>query len=463
MACAQIKGHLKRLPADQVIRLAALIRCPTNDTPAGRLIISDIIPAVAKLRAQFNIKFTTMFAYTVLLDFKQPLTIMSDNIVASDGFFDSIAFDSFIKPRDWEKWASCRSLLPILPLESGRHFTAIDHTISRNLLLASVWPIAPDTPIQHSASIMSSPTRIGSDYSIPSSPLTELDDNDDEGEDRTAPALVDDSQVQRYIFTINTHFNPSANQVAPISNRNTDQEVFDVTEEVRRLASEFAVTPKDMADLKEKLKWQLQTGRRTSAGKFIRITSQLLQGKPLRINDMNGNMLLIVDPTLPAETRSALIDRMLLVFDEDFKIVKTAEEGFNNMFPSMHYSHYNCFSVQGDDADDTREPVTYQKPGLKRKINTSQFLPRASKEMQTTPKQFQLLHSSYEDMFQWQSSELKDFLPNVYKDLATYVDQLPGNDTNPAYPFAGFVLNLNVSTRLHRDRHDKDICLIVSF
>lgn len=64
-----------------------------SDTPAGRLIISDIIPAVAKLRAQFNIKFTTMFAYTVLLDFKQPLTIMSDNIVASDGFFDSIAFE----------------------------------------------------------------------------------------------------------------------------------------------------------------------------------------------------------------------------------------------------------------------------------------------------------------------------------------------------------------------------------
>ncbi|KJA12583.1 hypothetical protein HYPSUDRAFT_60352, partial [Hypholoma sublateritium FD-334 SS-4] len=92
MACAQIKGHLKRLSADQVIRLAALIRCPTNDTPAGRLIISDIIPAVAKLRAQFNIKFTTMFAYTVLIDFKQPLTIMSDDIVASDGFFDSIAF-----------------------------------------------------------------------------------------------------------------------------------------------------------------------------------------------------------------------------------------------------------------------------------------------------------------------------------------------------------------------------------
>lgn len=41
------------------------------------------------------------------------------------------------------------------------------------------------------------------------------------------------------------------------------------------------------------------------------------------------------------------------------------------------------------------------------------------------------------------------------------MDRLPGNDTNPAYPFAGFVLNLNVSTRLHRDRHDKDICFIV--
>ncbi len=41
------------------------------------------------------------------------------------------------------------------------------------------------------------------------------------------------------------------------------------------------------------------------------------------------------------------------------------------------------------------------------------------------------------------------------------MDQLPANDYNAAYPFAGLVVNLNVSTRAHRDRNDKEICLVV--
>lgn len=61
---------------------------------------------------------------------------------------------------------------------------------------------------------------------------------------------------------------------------------------------------------------------------------------------------------------------------------------------------------QGENANVDKEPIAYQKPGRKRRMNTSQLLPRASKEMQTTPKQYELLHSSFEDIFQWQSSEV---------------------------------------------------------
>lgn len=52
-------------------------------------------------------------------------------------------------------------------------------------------------------------------------------------------------------------------------------------------------------------------------------------------------------------------------------------------------------------------------------------------------------------------------LPEVYHSLKEFVDQLPANDDNAAYPFAGLVVNLNVSTRAHRDRNDKDICLVI--
>ena len=111
LACAQAKSALLKLPMDQIIRLGSQIRCPspgkfllstliflydkimaTIDTLAGKLIITDIIPAIAKLRSLFDIKFTTMFSYHLLLQFRHPLHITSSNISKSDEFFDSIAF-----------------------------------------------------------------------------------------------------------------------------------------------------------------------------------------------------------------------------------------------------------------------------------------------------------------------------------------------------------------------------------
>jgi hypothetical protein len=59
---------------------------------AGDLIISDVIPAIIKLRSQYDIKFTTMFSYHLILKHNNPLYITSANIVNSDAFFDSIAF-----------------------------------------------------------------------------------------------------------------------------------------------------------------------------------------------------------------------------------------------------------------------------------------------------------------------------------------------------------------------------------
>jgi hypothetical protein len=64
----------------------------TPDTLEGRLIITDIIPAIVKLRSQYDIKFTTMFSYHVLLERGNPLHITSADITSSDKFFDSISF-----------------------------------------------------------------------------------------------------------------------------------------------------------------------------------------------------------------------------------------------------------------------------------------------------------------------------------------------------------------------------------
>ena len=64
----------------------------TQDTLEGHLIITDIIPAIVMLRSQYDIKFTTMFSYQVLMEHDNPLYITSADIRSSDKFFDSIAF-----------------------------------------------------------------------------------------------------------------------------------------------------------------------------------------------------------------------------------------------------------------------------------------------------------------------------------------------------------------------------------
>ena len=45
------------------------------------------------LQKQFSLKFTTMFAFTILEDLKQPLSILSDDVEASDKLFDSVIYE----------------------------------------------------------------------------------------------------------------------------------------------------------------------------------------------------------------------------------------------------------------------------------------------------------------------------------------------------------------------------------
>jgi hypothetical protein len=56
---------------------------------------------------------------------------------------------------------------------------------------------------------------------------------------------------------------------------------------------------------------------------------------------------------------------------------------------------------------------------------------------------------------------LENHLPDSYKKLAEYGDCLPGDEFLAGYPFGGIVLNLNISTKIHRDTGDLDLCLVI--
>lgn len=44
-----------------------------------------------------------------------------------------------------------------------------------------------------------------------------------------------------------------------------------------------------------------------------------------------------------------------------------------------------------------------------------------------------------------------------------FAEHLPSNNYPSAYPFSGFVININVSTRAHRDRKDASFCIVLEW
>jgi len=56
---------------------------------------------------------------------------------------------------------------------------------------------------------------------------------------------------------------------------------------------------------------------------------------------------------------------------------------------------------------------------------------------------------------------MKACLPREYDVLVQLAQDLPGAEVSPVAPFLSLVVNLNVSTVAHRDRFDKDVCLVL--
>jgi len=52
-------------------------------------------------------------------------------------------------------------------------------------------------------------------------------------------------------------------------------------------------------------------------------------------------------------------------------------------------------------------------------------------------------------------------LPEEYEIISQYTEVLLGDSRSPAYPFAGFVVNFNVSTKVHRDWTDLKFCVVL--
>lgn len=84
------KSSIARLSGDLFPELVTKLRAPTQDDALGRLVLDTIIPAVASLRSQVRIKFSTMFSLELLEQAGIAGDIDCGNLDESDRFFEGI-------------------------------------------------------------------------------------------------------------------------------------------------------------------------------------------------------------------------------------------------------------------------------------------------------------------------------------------------------------------------------------
>ena len=117
---------------------------------------------------------------------------------------------------------------------------------------------------------------------------------------------------------------------------------------------------------------------------------------------------------------------------------------------------------KGTDAPLGFHPDVLYKEG-KRRVNHSQHIPHASETIRKDPTSYHALDTALTDICAYVHDLVANYLPMEYQNIKVFVDVLPLNDNPTAYPFPGFVLNLQVSTDGHLDSGDDTICVVIPF
>ncbi|KAJ7267352.1 hypothetical protein C8J57DRAFT_1067884 [Mycena rebaudengoi] len=129
---------------------------------------------------------------------------------------------------------------------------------------------------------------------------------------------------------------------------------------------------------------------------------------------------------------------------------------------ACHFSWYNRYAEKGHNAPKHVHPNYVKKKNVKR-ANHSQRVPLRSADMRKRPEETEILAELIKLITIVVEFHIKKLLPDEYEDIKVFVSQLPLNERSHAHPFGGFVINISVATRGHRDAGDKLFCVVIPF
>ncbi|KDQ51919.1 hypothetical protein JAAARDRAFT_139562 [Jaapia argillacea MUCL 33604] len=130
------------------------------------------------------------------------------------------------------------------------------------------------------------------------------------------------------------------------------------------------------------------------------------------------------------------------------------------MFQSFHFSVYNHHSTQAHTVPNSFHPLKMQCIDVAH-TNHSQMVPHMLIESKEYDVIYHNLTISLADLFKWVEELVRKFFPEEFNILVKFCNVLPLNTKSPVYPLSALVVNLDVTTRSHRDRKDYCICIII--
>ncbi|KIY52529.1 hypothetical protein FISHEDRAFT_6575, partial [Fistulina hepatica ATCC 64428] len=123
-------------------------------------------------------------------------------------------------------------------------------------------------------------------------------------------------------------------------------------------------------------------------------------------------------------------------------------------FTALHFDYYNCMTTRGEDAPAKVHPDKLYVQGTGR-TNRTQFVPYSATDLKNYRREWDNMCTAMDGIFAWIEDSLQKNCPQQFEEIRMYTEMLPSRISSPVYPFAGFVLNFNVATRIHRDHQDE--------
>ncbi|KAJ7255691.1 hypothetical protein C8J57DRAFT_1517983 [Mycena rebaudengoi] len=96
-------------------------------------------------------------------------------------------------------------------------------------------------------------------------------------------------------------------------------------------------------------------------------------------------------------------------------------------------------------------------------VEKGHSVPLPSEDMRKHPEEAGILAELIQLITIVVEFHIKKLLPEEYGKIKVYISQLPLNERSTAHPFGGFVINVSVATRGHRDAGDKLFCMVIPF